>query len=89
MKKSNGFHEVFAERERVLIGSERAFGIVFALVFIIIGSFPLLYEANPRLWALGTGMVFMLLAFIFPKILRPFNIVWFKFGALLHKIINP
>ncbi len=89
MIKTNDFHEVFTEREQVLVGSERAFGIVFAIVFTLIGGFPLFYGASPRYWALGIGIVFLLLGFIFPKTLRPFNLVWFKFGALLHKIINP
>ena len=89
MVDSNGFHEFFLERERVQVGSERAFGIVFALLFIIIGFFPLLYGSSPRLWALGVGMTFLCLAFISPKLLRPLNILWFKFGMLLHKIINP
>ena len=24
-----------------------------------------------------------------PKLLQPLNIVWFKFGMLLHKVVNP
>ena len=89
MDELKGFHEVFSERERINAGSDRAFGIVFALLFLIIGGFPILYGSDLRFWALGIGSVFFGVAIIAPQILRPLNIIWFKFGMLLHKIVNP
>ena len=35
------------------------------------------------------GGGFLLLGFVAPKLLRPLNIVWFKFGLLLHKVMSP
>ena len=79
MDELKGFHEVFSERERINAGSDRAFGIVFALLFLIIGGFPILYGSDLRFWALGIGSVFFGVAIIAPQILRPLNIIWFKF----------
>jgi len=82
-------HECFAARSEVKSGSERSFGLVFTVVFVIIGFWPLLDGENIRAWALVVGMIFALAAFFIPAALKPLNKAWFKFGLLLHKIINP
>ncbi len=69
--------------------SERSFGIVFTLVFMIIGLWPLLYSNQIRLWAISCGAIILVISVIYPKILRMPNYYWFKFGLLLHKIISP
>ena len=89
MTDSSEFHEDYGQRNDVNVGSERTFGIVFAVVFVLIGAFPLIGGHAPRLWALGVGVIFLIAAFAFPAALRPFNIVWYRFGMLLHKIVNP
>lgn len=70
-------------------GSEHSFGIVFTVVFALIAVWPVFFSGAPRLWSLGVAAVFLLLAFMRPQVLRPLNVVWFKFGLLLHKIISP
>jgi len=82
-------HERLSADETVPMGSNRGFGITFAVVFTIIGLFPLLHGGNVRYWALGGAIVFVALAFAWPAILTPLNRIWFRFGLLLHKIINP
>jgi predicted membrane metal-binding protein len=77
------------ERDDVQMGSERSFGIVFAVVFAVIGLFPLIGSAQPRWWALAVAAAFLALALVYPALLRPLNRVWFRFGLLLHKITNP
>ena len=89
MTDSSGFHEDYGQRNDANVGSERTFGIVFAVVFVLIGAFPLIGGHAPRLWALGVGVIFLITAFAFPAALRPLNIVWYRFGMLLHKIVNP
>ena len=89
MTDSSGFHEDYDQRNDVNVGSERTFGIVFAVVFVLIGAFPLIGGHAPRLWALGVGVIFLIAAFAFPAALRPLHIVWYRFGMLLHKIVNP
>ncbi len=71
------------------LGSERSFGLVFGAVFAIIGLLPLLNDAPMRIWALGGAAVFVLLGFLYPRALRPLNLLWFKFGMLLGRIIAP
>ncbi|MEQ8711242.1 MAG: SxtJ family membrane protein [Rhodospirillales bacterium] len=71
------------------MGSERSFAIVFAVVFIIIGCFPLLYGGGLRLWSLGIAVAFLAAGFLCPVILRPLNRLWFQIGLLMHRVVNP
>jgi hypothetical protein len=73
----------------VEMGSERSFGIVFAVVFGIIGAWPLLGGGDIRIWAMAIAAGFLLTAFLRPSVLKPLNKIWFAFGMLLHKIISP
>ena len=70
-------------------GSDRGFGIVFAFVFAAVGLFPLLDGGPPRGWALGVAGTFLAVAFVRPALLAPLNRVWFKFGLLLQRVVNP
>ena len=71
------------------IGSNRSFGIVFSIVFLIISIYPILNDENIRIWSLAISLIFLTLGIINSKILNPLNIIWFKFGILLGKIISP
>jgi len=73
----------------VKISSNRSFGIVFFVVFLIIASYPLIIEGNLRVWSLITSLIFLILGLLNSKILTPLNKIWFKFGILLGKIISP
>ena len=79
-----------AERpDDVKIGSNRSFGIVFAIVFAIVGLLPLWSGAPLRLWSLAVGAGFLAIALVLPSLLAPLNRLWFKFGLLLSKITSP
>jgi hypothetical protein len=69
--------------------SEKSFGIVFSIVFFIVGLYPLVNSEGLRIWALIVSVVFLLLAFVTPKVLILPNKLWFKFGMLLGSIIAP
>ena len=71
------------------IGSERGFGYVFAIAFLIIGFLPLFNNNNIRLWAIFISLVFFALAFWAPKKLTLMNKLWFKIGIILGAIISP
>jgi hypothetical protein len=71
------------------VGSERSFGVVFAIVFAIIGTVPLIRGGELRLWSLLAAAAFLGLGLLAPRVLRPVNILWFKFGLLLGRIIAP
>ena len=73
----------------VKIGSNRSFGIVFFVVFLIIAIYPLINGDELRLWSLIVSIIFLLLGLVNSKILNPLNKLWFKFGIFLGKIISP
>ena len=37
----------------------------------------------------GVSAIFAVFTLVAPRLLRPLNLVWLKFGLLLHKIVNP
>ena len=82
-------HESYERREEIKGSSERSFGIVFAVVFAVIGLLPLLFGGQARLWSLAVGAVFLLCAFVLPRLLAPLNRLWLRFGLLLHRIVSP
>ena len=84
---TQNFHE-HVERPEVAPPSERATGLVFAAVAAIVAY---LYRDNQSvLWvAGGASMALVLLSLAAPRLLKPLNIVWFRFGLLLHRIVNP
>ena len=86
---TQGFHEEFDRSEEVKGSSNRVFGIVFAVVFALIGFWPLLEGAAPRWWSLFVSGVFLLFAAVFPQYLTPLNRLWTRFGLLLHRIVSP
>ena len=73
----------------VKISSNRSFGIVFFLVFLIISLYPLVNNENLRVWSLILSLIFLVLGLINSKILTPLNKIWFKFGIFLGNIISP
>ena len=70
-------------------GSEKSFGIVFSIVFLIVALYPLIDSRGFHLWALIVSGVFLLLALLAPRTLSGPNKLWFKFGLLLGSIIAP
>tara|TARA_B100002019_G_C20750533_1_gene348280 strand:+ start:91 stop:474 length:384 start_codon:yes stop_codon:yes gene_type:complete len=73
----------------VKLGSNKSFGIVFFVVFLIIAIYPILSDGNLRLWSLIISLAFLILGLINSRLLTPLNKLWFKFGILLGKIISP
>jgi len=73
----------------IKIGSNKSFGIVFFIVFLIIALYPMLKEQDSRLWSLIISFIFLILGMINSSILTPLNKIWFKFGILLGNIISP
>ena len=74
---------------KVKLGSNRNFGIVFFIVFLLIALYPLINSEDIRIWSVIVSLIFLILGFLNSKILTPLNKLWFKFGILLGKIISP
>ena len=73
----------------IKLGSNKSFGIVFFVVFLLISLYPLINNESIRLWSLIISLIFLILGILNSKILSPLNKVWFKFGILLGKVISP
>ncbi|GMT42953.1 MAG: hypothetical protein IEMM0002_1364 [bacterium] len=83
------FHEHLIKDHAVKAGSNRSFGLVFAVVFAVIGLLPFLRGGIVHWWAVVAAVFFMVAAAICPDVLAPLNRLWFKFGLLLNKVMEP
>ena len=75
--------------DEIKIGSNRGFGIVFFVVFLLIAIYPLLKGSDLRIWSLIISFIFLVLGLTKSNLLTPLNKLWFKFGLFLGKIISP
>ena len=73
----------------IKISSNRSFGIVFFIVFILIAFYPLINQGEVRIWSVLVSLFFLIFGIINSKILTPLNKIWFKFGIFLGKLISP
>ena len=71
------------------INSNRGFGIVFFVVFLLISFWPSIEGQSIRIWALTVSLIFLVLGLLNSKLLSPFNLIWVKFGEVLGRIIAP
>ena len=88
-KSAPDLHEDLSRGHVAEQGSPRGFGIVFAVVFAVIGLWPLMDGEGARVWALVVAGVFLVLALLRPSLLAPFNRIWLGLGAVLHRNVNP
>ena len=77
------------KKRYIKTSSNKSFGIVFFLVFLVISIWPLKHGADIRVWALGISILFLILGMMDSKVLSPLNKIWFKFGIFLGNIISP
>tara|TARA_X000001036_G_C20022593_1_gene539299 strand:+ start:98 stop:481 length:384 start_codon:yes stop_codon:yes gene_type:complete len=75
--------------DNVKISSNKSFGIVFSIVFLLIAIYPLINNDELRIWSLVIAIIFLVLGLINSKVLTPLNKLWFKFGLLLGRIVSP
>ena len=77
------------EKNNIKISSNKSFGIVFFLFFLIVSLYPLLKNQEIRYWSFFLSLLFLILGILNSKILTPLNKIWFKFGIFLGKIVSP
>jgi hypothetical protein len=75
--------------EKIKISSNRSFGILFSIVFLIVATYPLLNDGNIRFWSIFLSIIFFILGILNSKILNPLNKLWFKFGIFLGNFFSP
>ena len=71
------------------VSSNKSFGLVFFMFFLIVSLYPLFNNEQIRIWSLIISLMFLLVSLMYAKILTPLNIGWIKFGNLLGKVIAP
>ena len=74
---------------KIIVGSNKSFGIVFCIFFIIVGLYPLINADGIRIWSIILSIIFLILGLLNSRFLTPLNILWFKFGIFLGKFVSP
>jgi hypothetical protein len=87
MKQST--HEVFSRDEEVVAGSDRSFGLVMTAALLAVTALNAWHSGRVWPWTGGVAALFLVAALLRPAVLHPLNLVWLKFGLLLHKVVNP
>ncbi|MFZ5523317.1 MAG: SxtJ family membrane protein [Pseudomonadota bacterium] len=82
-------HEDLNREQHIEGSSDRAFGLVFAGVFLVIAGIPLFHGEVMRWWSVGVAAVFVLVALVKPALLAGLNRLWMKLGILLGKVVSP
>jgi len=77
------------KQKEIKISSNKSFGLVFFVIFIIIALWPLLNDGNIRIWSIIVSIIFLILGLLNSKILTPFNKLWMRLGTLLGIIVSP
>ena len=75
--------------QKIKIPSNRNFGIVFFIFFLIIAFWPLLNANDIRIWSLIISIIFLILGILNSNFLTPLNKIWMKIGVLLGNIVSP
>ena len=74
---------------KIIVSSNKSFGIVFCIFFIIVGLYPLINADGIRVWSIILSIIFLILGLLNSRFLTPLNILWFKFGIFLGKFVSP
>jgi hypothetical protein len=82
-------HEVFVRDEKIVTGSDRSFGLVMALALAAVTALNAWHSGKLWPWTGGVAALFVAAALLRPSVLHPLNLLWLRFGLLLHRIVNP
>ena len=76
-------------KSKIKTSSNRNFGLVFFIVFLILGFWPIINGGEIRIWLVVISLIFLVLGMMKSKLLTTLNIIWFKFGMILGAIVAP
>ena len=76
-------------KSKIKTSSNRNFGLVFFIVFLILGFWPITDGREIRIWLVVISLVFLILGMMKSKLLTPLNQLWFKIGMMLGAIVAP
>jgi len=86
---ANQTHESYSRQEDTVLGSDRSFGLVMAAALSLLALINFWRVGHAWPWTGASAAAFFVSACLFPAALRPLNWIWFQFGLLLHKVVNP
>lgn len=89
MARRTESHEILSREETIEGSSDRAFGAVFTVVFLLLGCWPLIKGRDPWLWAWAISGAFLAISVFKPGLLQPLNWLWTRFGILLGMVVSP
>jgi hypothetical protein len=78
-----------ARQAQIVLPSDRSFGLLFALVFALISASMLWKGSRYSGAPLGAAALFLLAAFVSPRVLHPLNVAWMRLGHLLNQVVSP
>jgi hypothetical protein len=82
-------HEDFSREEKIVAGSDRSFGFVMAGALAVVSLVNVWHMGRVWPWTGGLAVLFLAAALLAPAILHSLNLLWLKFGLLLHRVVNP
>ncbi len=82
-------HEAFARDEKIVTGSDRSFGLVMAGCFAAVTLLNVWHAGRVWPWTGGLAALLLAAGLLRPSLLHPLNLLWLRFGLLLHKVVNP
>lgn len=88
-KMEQSSHEVFSRDEKVVAGSDRSFGLVMAAALSAVTLLNGWHGGRLWPWTGGLAALFLAAGLLRPSVLHPFNLLWLRFGMLLHRVVNP
>ena len=74
---------------KINLPSNRNFGIVFFIVFLLVALYPVINNEEIRIWSISISVIFLFLGLRNSAILTPLNKLWYNFGLILGKIVSP
>jgi len=72
-----------------VLPSNRSFGLLFTLVFGLVGAWMAWRRVAAYPWWLGASAATLLVTLVWPSLLAPFNRAWMKLAELLNRIVSP
>jgi hypothetical protein len=88
-KPTHTTHDVFSRDEDIVAGSDRSFGLLMAAVLAALTLLNAWHVGRVWPWTGGLAALFLAVALLRSSLLHPLNLVWLRFGLLLHSIVNP
>ncbi len=88
-KSHASFHEDLSRHDKPRLLSDRAFGLVFGALFIVVGLAPVGRGRPAHRWALGLAVAFVVVSLVAPRYLTRLNRLWTRLGTFLQNVTTP